>query len=260
VRLDCYVFLHHASQSADCGLFQLGRINPDTPPSSESGSPTRRVNFAPLSPTSSRSLSKIHDTAAQSAAAAEIAARLHREVVEESDPDGEEHRDSHRRRRRRNSDPSSDRPNQPSKHRKRYRNASRSPSPSDDDSGEVEVLPDRFDKDGRPLDRYGNVWQSGGSGSGWRTSSFRSKDGRVKGGMASYRSDRDRDRDRNGGTSSSEMVERVVRDVGDVVEGRKSWKDLLAGFVEQASGAVSGSAIENGSASASPERRRRRRD
>jgi len=174
--------------------------------------------------------------------------------VEESDPD--EQRDSHRRRRRRNSDPSSDRPNQPSKHRKRYRNASRSPSPSDDDSGEVEVLPDRFDKDGRPLDRYGNVWQSGGSGSGWRTSSFRSKGGRVRGGMASYRTDRDGDRD--GGARSSEMVERVVRDVGDVVEGRKSWKDLLAGFVEQASGA--GSAIENGSASASPERRRRRRD
>jgi hypothetical protein len=58
-----------------------------------------------------------------------------------------------------------------------------------------------------------------------------------------------------------EMVERVVRDVGDVVEGRKSWKDLLAGFVEQAGGAASGSAIENGSASGStsPERRRRRR-
>jgi hypothetical protein len=247
---------HHTSQSADCGLFQLGRINPDTPPSSEPGSPTRRVNFAPLSPTSSRSLAKIHDTAAQSAAAAEIAARLHREVVEESETDEQEQRDSHRRRRRRNSDPSSDRPNQPSKHRKRYRNASRSPSPSDDDSGEVEVLPDRFDKDGRPLDRYGNVWQSGGSGSGWRTSSFRSRDGRVRGGMASYRSDRDRDRD--GGAIGSEMVERVVRDVGDVVEGRKSWKDLLAGFVEQASGAASGSgsAIENGSAS--PERRRRR--
>jgi hypothetical protein len=249
------MFSYTISRSLLTGLFQLGRINPDTPSSSEPGSPARRVNFAPLSPTSSRSLAKIHNTATQSAAAAEIAARLHREAAEESDP--EEQRDYHRRRRRRNSDPSSDRPNQPSKHRKRYRNASRSPSPSDDDSGEVEVLPDRFDKDGRPLDRYGNVWQSGRSGSGWRTSSFRSRDGRVRGGMASYRSDRDRDRDGGGGARSSEMVERVVRDVGDVVEGRKSWKDLLAGFVEQAGGAAS--AIENGSASASPERRRRRR-
>jgi hypothetical protein len=242
----------------------LGRINPDTP--TPPGSPNRRVNFAPLSPTSSRSLAKIHDTAAQSAAAAEIAARLHREVVDESE--GEQPR----RRRRRNSDPSSDRPNQPSKHRKRYRNASRSPSPSDrddDGEGDVEVLPDRFDKDGRPLDRYGNVWKSGGSG--WRTSSFRSRDGRVRGGVAGYRSDRDMDRDGGGsgsgsgglggGIGSSEMVERVVRDVGDVVEGRKSWKDLLAGFVQQAGGAASGSreSIENGSGSASPERRRRRR-
>jgi hypothetical protein len=77
--------------------------------------------------------------------------------------------------------------------------------------------------------------------------------------MASYRSDRDGGSGSGsggGGGHEMEMVQRVVRDVGDVVEGRKSWKDLLAGFVEQASGA--GSAIENGSAS--PERRRRRRD
>jgi hypothetical protein len=79
--------------------------------------------------------------------------------------------------------------------------------------------------------------------------------------MASYRSDRDRDGGGSGsGGHEMEMVERVVRDVGDVVEGRKSWKDLLAGFVEQAASGSRG-AIENGSGSgsASPERRRRRR-
>jgi len=30
------------------------------------------------------------------------------------------------------------------------------------------------------------------------------------------------------------MVERVVRDFGDVIEGRKTWKDLLMGFVAEA--------------------------
>lgn len=55
-----------------------------------------------------------------------------------------------RRRRRRNSDPSSNRPNSPTQHRRRRKNASRSPSPS---SSEVEVLPDRFDKNGRPIRR-----------------------------------------------------------------------------------------------------------
>lgn len=58
--------------------------------------------------------------------------------------------------RRRNSDPSSDRPNTPSRHRRRHRNASHSPSPTSSD--EIEVLPDRFDKDGRPLDGSGNVY------------------------------------------------------------------------------------------------------
>ncbi|KAI9743107.1 MAG: hypothetical protein M1818_003402 [Claussenomyces sp. TS43310] len=84
-----------------------------TPPSTATPSPieevpTKTVAFAPLSPTSSRRLA--------------------------------------RARKRRASDPSSDRPNTPSEHRRRHQNASRSPSP------EVEVLPDRFDEDGRPLD------------------------------------------------------------------------------------------------------------
>jgi len=117
-------------------------------------------------------------------------------------------RHKHRRRRRRNSDPSSDRPNQPSKQRRRERHASRSPSPESSD--EVEVLPDRFDRDGRPLDR------SRGAGGGQK-----------------------------------EMVERIVHDFGDVVDGRKSWRDLLSGFMSEAAG---------GSGGSGEEKRKRRRD
>jgi hypothetical protein len=82
---------------------------------------------------------------------------------------------------RRNSDPSS---NRPSEYRRRKTARTRSPSPAGSD---VEVLPDRFDKDGRPLDRSGGAEQ--------------------------------------------EMVERVVRDFGDVVDGRKTWRDLIGGLV-----------------------------
>jgi hypothetical protein len=62
----------------------------------------------------------------------------------------------------------------------------------------VEELPPRFDKDGRPID--------GSRGFG------------------------------GGGGGQSEMVERVVRDFGDVVDGRKSWKDLLGGIMGDVGG------------------------
>ncbi len=115
----------------------------------------KSVTFAPLSPTSTRTLANSRN--------------------------------------RRSSDPSSDRPNTPHRHRRRHRNPSRSPSPSSSD--EVEVLPDRFDKDGRPLDANGHVIPK-----------------------------------------ETEMVERIVHDFEDVVEGRQSWKSLLRGFFEEAGG------------------------
>lgn len=59
----------------------------------------------------------------------------------------------------------------------------------------MEVLPDRFDKDGRPLD----------------------VDGHVK-------------------PKETEMVERIVHDFEDVMEGRQSWRSLLRGFFEEAGG------------------------
>lgn len=36
------------------------------------------------------------------------------------------------------------------------------------------------------------------------------------------------------------MVERVVRDFGDVVDGRKSWKDLLGTLIGDVGGASGG--------------------
>jgi len=62
-------------------------------------------------------------------------------------------------------------------------------------------LPDRFDEDGRPL--YGN----------------------GRGG------DRNRNTAKEFG-GGNEMVERVVRGVGEVVEGKKTWGDLLMGLVK----------------------------
>lgn len=64
------------------------------------------------------------------------------------------------------------------------------------------MLPERFDRDGRPLYRDRNR-----SGS------------------------RERDIAKEFG-SGNEMVERVVRGVGDVIAGKQTWGDLLLGLVE----------------------------
>ena len=136
-------------------------MTPSTSSSSRTVSPThepphnKSVTFAPLSPSSTSTHATSHN--------------------------------------RRNSDPSSDRPNIPRLHRRRHRNPSRSPSPTSSD--EVEVLPDRFDKDGRPLDANGHV-----------------------------------------NPKETEMVERIVHDFEDAIEGRQSWRSLLQGFFEEAGG------------------------
>jgi len=61
----------------------------------------------------------------------------------------------------------------------------------------VEELPARFDRDGRRID-------GGGS--------------------------------RDGGGGGGEMVERLAHDFGDVVDGRKSWRELLGSFGELGGG------------------------
>lgn len=56
----------------------------------------------------------------------------------------------------------------------------------------MEVLPDRFDREGRPLPGSGHP--------------------------------------------ETEMVERIVHDFEDVLDGRQSWKGLLRGFFEESEG------------------------
>ena len=81
----------------------------------------------------------------------------------------------------------------------------------------MEVLPDRFDKDGRRVDRSRGGGLFGGSGGG----------------------------------GQSEMMERVVRDIGDVVDGRKSLKDLIGDLVGNGGGSR-----DSGGGSAASRRRR----
>ena len=164
----------------------------------------RSVSFAPLSPTSTRRLGKKHeDPVISSEPTATV--RLRPTTIDDT-PDSSTYEVGHKRRRRRsrrrNSDPSSDRPHASVKSRRHH---SRDSSPAlHSDESEVEILPDRFDKDGRPLDRYGNLFP-------------RSVDGR-------------------GGSKESEMVEKIVRHVGDIVDGKKSWKDLLRGLGDDSAG------------------------
>lgn len=183
-----------------------------TPTSTASISPgtsavhTRSVKFGPLSPTSTRTLARVHQSAAGSSANVENETDAHAtEHDSQDDSDTDFYRKQRRRRRhRRNSDPSSDRPRQASRHRRSH---SRGSSP------DVEVLPDRFDRDGRPIER-----------------------------------------DADGG--EQEMVEKLTRDFGDVVAGKKSFKDLLLGVVSDFGSTGS---LEGGEASRRAERPRRRR-
>lgn len=47
--------------------------------------------------------------------------------------------------------------------------------------------------------------------------------------------------DGGGGAGGGEMVERLAHDFGDVIDGRKSWRELLSGFGELGGGSGSGS-------------------
>lgn len=71
-------------------------------------------------------------------------------------------------------------------------------------SSDTEILPDRFDREGRLIS-----------------------------GRSLSRRDRDRQRGYSGGGGGGqqEMVERLVSGFGDVVEGRASWRDLLRGVL-----------------------------
>lgn len=123
-----------------------------------------------------------------------------------------------RRRRRRDSYPSSDRPRPP---RSRRRDAqTRSPSPISS-SSDIEELPPRFDREGYPLDaRNSTSRNSRGMGMAPTMSGGL---GDILAGLGGGGGAR--------GNGKQEMVERVVRDLGDVVEGRKSWRDMVGGLL-----------------------------
>ncbi|KAG9238435.1 hypothetical protein BJ875DRAFT_48530 [Amylocarpus encephaloides] len=192
-------------------------LNPHAPATSSSGSDTenetehshnKSVMFAPLSPTSSRRLSRSHQAReddsqpASSTTPLDPASTFARSRPEDAhffdDNGGTNDASSpaprRRRRRRRNSDPLDNRPTNPTRRRHRPRNPTRSPSP--DSSDATEVLPDRFDDNGRPLDRE-----------------------RGFGG---------------GGGAQGDMVEKLAHDFLDVMDGRKGWKDILGEFVKGA--------------------------
>jgi hypothetical protein len=151
----------------------------------------RSVTFAPLSPTSSRRLSRIKSKG-----------------VTQAYSDSTSSTDQPRLRRR-NSEPLSNRPNTPSVHRRRHRRPSLSPSPSSSSAEDIEVLPDRFDAYGRPIE-----------------STYRSRSRSRSRGPGNRHGDDDFP------SGQTEMVERFVRDFSNVVDGRGSWKDLLRPLFE----------------------------
>lgn len=109
--------------------------------------------------------------------------------------------------------------------------STRRPQPSDDENSDedeedvIELLPDRFDAQGRPLDSSSTP--RAGAGGHWHT----------RRGDFAYRSPR-------GGAdgfnmhgqwgisgTDAEAVERIVRNVTGVLEGRGSWMGLIGGLL-----------------------------
>ncbi|KAK4140624.1 uncharacterized protein C8A04DRAFT_14797 [Dichotomopilus funicola] len=101
---------------------------------------------------------------------------------------------------------------------------------SHDDEDTVEVLPDRFDSQGRPLD--GSARSSSASGWHSRRGDFEYRSPRGPGGM-NMRGE--------WGVAAPDAaaVERIVRDVTGVLEGRGSWIGLIGGI-------LSGSLLQGG--------------
>ncbi|KAL2158213.1 hypothetical protein VTH06DRAFT_4533 [Thermothelomyces fergusii] len=159
------------------------------------------VVFVPLSPQSSATLRRHHEKQETQSDAVATAS------------ESADHRTSPRR--RRNSDPSSD--------RRRVHGRGASSEPETDDEEAVEMLPDRFDAEGRLLDGSGPprgtdpAWQS-------RRGDFEYRSPRGASGMSM--------RGEWGvGGMDAEGVERIVRNVTGVLEGRGSWLGLIGGIL-----------------------------
>lgn len=166
------------------------------------------MSFGPLSPTSEKTMirhKQEHDVVKQSES----------EASASEDEWSDRYRDNQFKRssghRRQSSDTTHDRsPNRDGEGRRRRR---RHYDDSDDD---VEVLPDRFDSHGRPLD---------GSSSS-RRSRFVTRSGEFH-----RPAQRPGDMEVHGGWqlggTDPEQIERLVRTVTGVLEGRKSWVSVI---------------------------------
>ncbi|KAH8671322.1 hypothetical protein BX600DRAFT_510005 [Xylariales sp. PMI_506] len=200
----------------------------------------KSVSFIPLSPQSSRTLRKLHESH-ENKGTQEI------EDVERDDPTGATDLGSQvaRRtrpafyRRRSDSDPSSDRPGV--QRRRQRRNLS--PLSDDDD---IEVLPDRFDAAGHPLDP--------GDPRRWTT----------RRGEFEYRP-----RHKNGshvqgawgiGGTDPEMVNRMAEGFGQLLQSRQGWVGVLGNVLSTIQGPnASGRTIQDNENEDEDTRRRRRR-
>lgn len=119
---------------------------------------------------------------------------------------------------RRLSDPSSDR-------RRRPRRTARSYTPDSDEEDVIEVLPDRFDAQGRPLDGRSRSVVAPGGRLHSRRGEFEYRPPRPGGGGLNVRG--------QWGVAGTDerQVERIVRKVTGVVEGRESVLGLLGGLL-----------------------------
>ncbi|KAL2134095.1 hypothetical protein VTI74DRAFT_982 [Chaetomium olivicolor] len=171
---------------------------------------TKSVTFIPLSPKSSATLRRHHE---QQATKSE-------NDDNNSDSDisliriGED-----KPRHRRSSDPSSDRPLIATR---RSDKSASSKDDDDDDEEVIELLPDRFDAQGRPLDGSSTTPARGRLHS--RCGDFEYRSPRGPGGLNV------RGEWGVAGTDA-EMVERIVRNVTGVLEGRGSWMGLIGGIL-----------------------------
>lgn len=203
---------------------------PDTP-----RTPAKSVIFIPLSPKSSATLRRHHEKQATRSEDGDAASESDgnnrgrgKGLVDDDDDDDEPARP----RRRRDSDPSS---NRPLVSRRRPRDAKSATSDDDDDDEEViEMLPDRFDAQGRPLDGSASTPLSSRGGPQWHS----------RRGDFEYRSPRGASGTNMRGEwgiagTDAEAVERIVKNVTGVLEGRGSWMGLISGI-------LSGSLLQGG--------------
>lgn len=182
---------------------------PDTPRTAKS------VIFIPLSPKSSATLRRHHESQATKSETEDVVSdsddnRKRGKKPADGEPD--------KPRRRRNSDTSSDRPSASSR-----RSRDKEATSETDDEDAIEMLPDRFDAQGRPLDGSGS---SRGGGSEWHS----------RRGDFEYRSPRGANGTQMRGEwgvagADAEAVERIMRDVTGVLEGRGSWMGLIGGIL-----------------------------